>query len=346
MKRVLSGLLALVIGLGCAVCALAADEPGLKKVTGLEAEWNGEVPSVRLYSLYPEFTPEHVTVTLSYEDGTSKVLSEWWEEWWGEGGFWQWYLEITYDLKTEKVTFHYIGSDMEVAYWNSVDRDNTKYIRADFLAGVPQTSFTFPVAFLEEAIADQQIPLKFNDRLTVLADMESVDYCRIFSFAPEKSGTYYFYTQKSEANPYALLRDADWNEIDTSSDYIGFNFCIPANLEAGKIYYLFVGALNGYGEDTFELVVSDKPLRMNAAQWVVHYLLGGWILARDNTKPGENHLTPEGLKILNFNYYVFDISYSYRDFQNALDTKKNIRNAFENLILSFFSYPNITHGDG
>jgi len=283
MKKVLSVLLAVVIGVGFGVCAFAAPEPGVKTVTGIEAVWNGEA-DVYLFRMEPSFTPETVTVTLFYEDGSLEVLTSWDD--YDDDYNWSWDVFYLYDAATRKVTFYYSDVVLAQAYFEPTGKDWIRYyyMNIDFYATLPQTSFTVPADTVKNVLASMQTPLKFEERLTILAEPDGEMLRKVFSFVPEKSGMHYFYSEKTDANPYAILWDADLNEISQSKDNIGNNFLLPAKLEAGKMYYLHIGALNGYGDMTFDLVVSDKAPKMNAVQWIVHYLLGGWILARNNIK--------------------------------------------------------------
>jgi len=272
MKKVLAGVLAVVIAMGCAVGVGAAEVPGVKKVTGIEAVWKGWDGDTQFHGwLDPYFNPECVDITVIYEDGTSEVLTEWAD---GDDNWWYW-MHSDYDTQTGEVTFYYIDSYLSNAYRESLNDPNEHWNWRDLLPLASQT--TIMVGFLlkdySETLTKDELKLGKSKRITV-AEGER----KILAFTPKKSGYYYVYSENwGDTRPYAVLTDSALNVIDGNvNGLFGIYSTIVAEIKAGKTYYLFVSNDTSLYAGEFDIAVSGNIRKLNSLQGIVELLTGGF----------------------------------------------------------------------
>jgi len=301
MKKVLSLLLALALALSCAVCAFAAKDfappekpnrgpkfpshvasqaaaPGtqsltfaLPTVTDIAAVWNGEV-LFDYYWMELYYGPANVAITVTFDDGTSEVLTSWYGEGYG-ASWWWWEVWYEYDEATGKVLFFYIDSNLYKEYRDSLGAEDEGNW-PDLLATLPQTVITVPADLRENHLNSlPKTELKLGENQRVPAQQYTV--C---TFTPAKDGLYYFYSADyRNCDPWAILADANFNWIDSSDDLFDLDFGIIAELQAGKTYYLIVGGYWEYTEeaDKFDVGVRDDVRKLTRLQLVMELFTGG-----------------------------------------------------------------------
>ena len=312
MKKALSVLLTLALALSLAVCAFAAQEPPepparpgasrfqdfapaqaepgtkgltfeLPVVTGITAVWDGN-PAGLFDGWYgPNFTPESVAVTVSFEEGEPETLDHWWDEGYG----WYWEVFYDYDDATGMVTFYYSDSNLQRTYYDS---DGKGYIWSDYLATLPQASFTIPAGLLEEYLKNlPKTELKLDVSEAVTLDW---DERMVFSFTPEKDGLYYFYSKNQTPGSYAyatLANDA-FGIIAHYERLFDRNFDLIAELQAGRTYYLLISVYNyGEGPAEFDVSVSSGVRRIGFLQKLEYLFAGGWFRWRWVEYYGESY---------------------------------------------------------
>jgi len=339
MKKLLSVLLTLALALSLAVCAAAAkapplEEPGASRfqsfvsaasiptaqsltftlpiVTGITAVWDGDTNALfdRWYG--PYFNSENVTITVSFEEGGSELLTHWWD-----GGYdWFWEILYEYEEATGKVTFYYWDSNLRQAYVDTL-KWGDYWNWQDVYAMLPQAVITVPANLREEHLKSlSKTALKLDETQKVPAQ----EYT-IYTFTPEKDGLYYFYSRNyRNCDPYASLRDANFNYIASNDDRIDWNFGIIAELQAGKTYYLIVGGYYDYGETIDRFDVGVEMLSYSGTfGWLGVLLHGSWfrsyLIIRDNYFwffESENSWS------VNFLYNIQQLLYYWRDFLDSL----------------------------
>jgi len=305
MKKALSILLALTIGLSFVVCAAAKEplpelpngEPKFKSfvanmpagaalqglsfelptVTGIEAVWNGEI-LVNFWSKEPYFAPKNVSVTVSFADEAPEMLTYWWDE----GNGWWWEVFYVYDAETGKVTFYYIDIKFYEAYIESIGESYEKWNSEDLYATLPQWEFTVPTDLWEQYINSLTgAELKLDVSQTVsLSEGEQ----KIFSFTPQEDGYYRFYSLDNDGDPYGYLFGPDFEYMQSNDDGGGnLNFAITAWLEGDKTYYL-VACEYYYSGANYKVMVTKasgdgdgRVFKLWASQYRIHYKTSTYI---------------------------------------------------------------------
>jgi len=288
MKKILSLLLALALALSLAVCAGAASSyqdladklsaagpvtQGLSyelpTVTGISAAWNGEI--LVSYWFEPYFSPENVTVTVSFDEGEPEVLTKWWDE----GNGWAWDVLYEYDRSTGSVTFYYIDTNLWQAYIDTLDDPEEEYDWDELLATLIHTAIAVPDD-LVRLYVDGLRPLTAlhldESASVVLAKEES----KIFTFTPEVDGGYYFYAEGTaeDALPIAVIATPAYVPIGDAFFFFGESLMVE--LEAGKTYYILAAEYWGNACE-FELGVTQLRKVSPAVQFIYRYLLFGWL---------------------------------------------------------------------
>ena len=347
MKKALSALLTLALALSLAVCAFAkeplperpskspptyqdmmekmsraaAARPSLNfelpVVTGIDAKWNGEVLfNYYWFELY--FSSENVEITVTFDDGSSEVLTSWYGEGGGASNYWWWEIFYEYDAAASKVIFYYIDSNLYMAYLDTLDDPEAEYDWGALSATLPRASFAVPAGLLEDYLKNLPTTvLKLGEsQKAALADGEM----QIFAFTPEKSGLYYFYSKnRGNTDPYAYLLDAGLNYIDENDDFSDLDFGIFAELESGKTYYLIVGRYYIYEEaDSFDVGVRGDVRKLSNWEFLIEFLTGGlfrWHLYGDYIIPGEGSafdIFRVNMQIIGGNFLWSIIDFFYR----------------------------------
>ena len=102
--------------------------------------------------------------------------------------------------------------------------------------------------------------VKADERIVVAISEGDKIYVK---FVPEKTAVFEFKSDASgDDDPYAYLYDEAENEITGGDDDIDYNFCFEASLEAGKTYYLLIGAYNT-DDITIGLTVTTGHIHEN-----------------------------------------------------------------------------------
>lgn len=105
--------------------------------------------------------------------------------------------------------------------------------------------------------------VKADERIVVAISEEDEIYVK---FVPEKTAVFEFKSDASgDDDPYAYLYDEAENEIICGDDDIDYNFCFEASLEAGKTYYLLIGAYNT-DDITMGLTVTTGHIHENLTE--------------------------------------------------------------------------------
>jgi len=307
MKKILAILLALALALSLAVCAAAAPSYQdladklsaagpvtqgliyeLPTVTGITAVWNGEI--LVGYWFEPNFSPENVTITVSFDEGEPEVLTKWWDE----GNGWAWDILYEYDRSTGSVTFYYIDTNLWQAYINTLDNPEEEYDWDELLATLINTAIAVPDDLVRLYVDGLRPLTALNlDESTpvVLAEGKS----EIFTFTPEADGGYYFYAESTaEAWPIAVIATPAYVPIGDAWFFFGENLVVE--LEAGKTYYVL--AADYWGDACeFELGVTRLREISPAMQFICRYLLFGWLWM-----PLVTFTQPNGVYLLPGNY--------------------------------------------
>jgi len=236
MKKTLSLLLAFILALSCGLCAFALEPSDPAAVTGLTAEWNGQI-QLRDYGI-PAFNACNVDVTLTYDDRESEAL----ENWKADDGSWRVWCKITGETAAEfTVTVYYCDKSRE----NEPE------------SALPQTTFTAPVN-QREMLVNAQRPLEIltpNQQVTAVTDTvaEGLAY-KVHAFTAEQGGLHLveqfcygdFYLLNEN---YGLVADVD--SYNSGGD--GMSVCF-VELEAGKTYYIIS---TGRSKASYQIKVTD-----------------------------------------------------------------------------------------
>jgi len=351
MKKLLSVLLVLALAMSLAVCAFAAKEneppaqPGASRfqdfvpaqaetqslifelpvVTGITAEWDGNTEGLfdRWYG--PYFGPSNVAVTVSFEEGEPQALTSWNGSYSGDTYLF-WDVFYDYDDVTGIVTFYYQDTNFRQAYRDSLGEDG-EWIWEDLKATLPQASFAVPANPWEEQLKSQpKTELKLGEsKKAALADKEM----KVFSFTPEKSGLYYFYScNRGSTDPYAQLYDADFNYVTHNDDLFDLDFGIIMELQAGETYYLAVHNLRGDAGE-FDVGVRDDVRKYsvdNVIRLLFEFFTGGFF--RGIYYPVNNDIcfipgSPTMWELIKTNLTFNDIRFAF--IQSLIDWLYSIR---------------------
>ena len=118
---------------------------------------------------------------------------------------------------------------------------------------------SLPAAFAIES----SYTVKADERIVVAISEGDKIYVK---FVPEKTAVFEFKSDASgDDDPYAYLYDEAENEITDGDDDIDYNFCFEASLEAGKTYYLLIGAYNT-DDITIGLTVTTGHIHENLTE--------------------------------------------------------------------------------
>jgi len=307
MKKALSVLLAFALAMSLAVCAFAVKVPleeprnspptfeemqarmsapvdpslsptlhyELPTVTGIEAEWDGDIEALFNRWRGPFFGPDNVTVTVTFEGGETEELTSWNGQYYSSS-HWYWRVWYDYDEETGEVLFYYDDSNLWWAYVDSFGDSDWDYVREDYFATLPQTVITVPVNLRANYLSSlPKTALKLGEEQRV-----PVQEFTVYAFTPAKDGPYYFYSANyRNCDPYAHLYDAAFNRI-AGNDNLSFdlNFGIIAELQAGQTYYLFVAGYYSYENeetDRFDVGVRDDVRKLSSGQYAIEFLTGG-----------------------------------------------------------------------
>ena len=291
MKKLLSILLALFIA-ASAVTAASAVMPGLELepacnraafaphslnfelpvVTGLSAEWNGEM----LLSpwLEPWFSPENVDVTVTFDDGSSEVLTRW------AGQEWSLWLEINH--RTGVVTIAYYDANMIDAL-----REGNPYFCCEwcnpvewaaFLATLQQDSFTFPTDYRETFVNGFRpiAAMRLNETVTTAGEA-------FFTFTPQTSRQFRLYG--SGELYFLAVFDANLDLYFATQLWPGSGSTIW--LEAGQTYYVFISLFSWDNEALPEgergLTITDNfpDWWGSSSSWIDRAVASWWRLGWD-----------------------------------------------------------------
>lgn len=175
MKKILSLILMLLLAFSCGLCAFAQEPADPAAVTGLTAEWSGQIllgqrnESGELF-VSATFNSFNVNAALIYDDGAPEAITEWHGQ--GAGGGWWVWCEITSQTDTElTVTVYYCDESLQ----------------RKPLADLPQTTFTAPANLIETLIHGQRPldTLKPNKKADVAEDARVY---KVHTFTAEQSG--------------------------------------------------------------------------------------------------------------------------------------------------------------
>ncbi|MCL2446670.1 MAG: hypothetical protein FWD06_07885 [Oscillospiraceae bacterium] len=206
-------------------------------VIAIEAQWNGQIEFAR-WTLWPDFSPSNVALTLWFEDGTSEVLTHWRVT--GDDWFWRVHVEHCID---NNVTLVYENSNFRDAFLQEHDLEWLDWEMWDeYFSTLPRTiPFDFPANYIE-AYVDSFRPLQklaLDEQVTAYG----ID---VFSFSPQESRI--FQLQSAMSQPFAIL-NAQWEQVPIDGwSLFGARLF---SLEAGSTYYLIV-----WGEEDCENVVA------------------------------------------------------------------------------------------
>lgn len=285
LKRLLALLLAGVLLLGGGVSAGAALPGGegiaeqslmnpLPVVTGITAEWNGEILFGR--AMYPDFSPDNLTITAHFEDGEPEVLTRWHERgvgvWTGQLSDWWWVVGGGFNPETGTGIASYRDSN----------------------GNLVQTTFDFPSNYLELYIEAQQplTEMKLDEMLTV----QTIDWRKpqMLTFTPETSGWYSF------ENHWLYFSDFARSSIITDSNFVPiyhheystgnniFSFVVP--LVADHTYYIF--ARNAFhadeAADAQNIILTKYSFAQSIRSMLSHWgaLIENWIVVSLSVRSG------------------------------------------------------------
>lgn len=283
LKKLLALLLAAALLLSGMVTAGATvvETPGLvlKEVERIEAEWIGG-------SVSPDFgfeiAPWSTRVTLHYSDGSSEALDSW-GEFDDDSGVW-WKIDYRSDWdddwstlpKETNVTLYYCDS----ALFSACDGTYS-----EFLETVPQTGIKVQLLALEDYFAlFAAEALELGGSAAVELDEGAY---QLFTFTPEKSGHYYFYSGTTDdTNPLLYLYNEEYELIAVADDGMrlgrrGRDFALLKALNKGETYYLLTTTYSVQG-GSFTLHADRRISRYNSAaeHYLYYYLGGGWLFNR------------------------------------------------------------------
>lgn len=309
MKKLLACVLAVVLALGCGVGA-AASFPSLDEwdgevllaakaeeleaqslsfvpVTGLEAQWNGEI--LLLPNGFPVFDPGNVEITLHFEEDEPVVLSAWS----GSIGGARWEVECLIFLSPFRVMFYYQDADIRDAFLEENPRyagygfRNLLLFSGEYRAVLPQAGIDFPENYIARFIEAQKpmAELKLNESAAIPAGR---GYVSAVSFTPARSGLYRIAAQEDQlravydSNLQFVYRSF-FKEADNGAlSQFGAN---TYRLQAGETYYFLVRDYEG--RDTGVTVASFRWLQA-IVSWLqqlgiivvllLPILFPGWIL--------------------------------------------------------------------
>jgi len=253
MKKILSVLLALALGMSLAVCAAAksdppAKDPGVQEakavtqglfatlpnVTGVAARWAGPALSLE----WPDIGPDTVEITLSFAVGAPVTLPYWDDE--ASDGWWQIREELV-GKTAAALTLRYYYEDEKLwdAYINTLASpwwDN--YNEAAYLATLKSATVTVPLNTVEEFI-DSHRPLTALALDVSQAVALAAGAYRVFSFTPGADGAYCFYSFDNSGDPYGYLVGPDFKIMRRNDDGMGdLNFRMAVDLKKDTTYYL------------------------------------------------------------------------------------------------------------
>ena len=257
MKKLLSILLAIVmLGMSVAVgaSALDIDEQNLgfelPVVTGISADWDGTASGW----MWPQFSPENVEVTVTFDDSTTQVLTNWWDE----GSNWWWEVWASPDFDANIVTVYYADSRIYAELMD--DHDCCCDVDWDaFMATLPQDYFELPDDFLEDWLANlDAVVMTLNQRVN------NVGSVGVLSFTPETSGQFHFFTQWGDFD--FVIYDSNFNFVDWGEVWPGRGQTVW--LEEGITYFIMIDWMFDDGC----LTVTDQipqPPRPNFFQRII-----------------------------------------------------------------------------
>jgi len=119
--------------------------------------------------------------------------------------------------------------------------------------------YSIILSFYDDLPGSASVTAKLADVIPAGGGDIEVAAPQIYSFIPDRSGTWEFRTSDNgESDPFLELYDSDINKIgeddDSGEDYNAF---MTVELEAGQTYYL-VAEFYGYGPVTYKLSITRK----------------------------------------------------------------------------------------
>lgn len=318
LKKALALLLAMAVLLGCLGVGLSASAAGTRKeVKSISAKWIGSgIP----LELGVDIGPADVEVTLKYTDGTSKVVTQWWNYDDDSGDWWEIEYDYDYDWgsalpKELELTIAYSDDKLWSDYLETVgDYDFDWY---GYLEAMPHTTLKAPVISTETYLKSFDAKaIKAGDSVKLsLAAGES----QLFTFTPGMCRQFYINSDSnSESDPLAYLFDSNFECIDYCDDFYtlggnsNLNFGFLQNFNKGETYYLLVTTYSKEGGD-FTLRADRRVTLKNSnlLQYLYYYRAGGWLFSRTL---GYN---PYEMIVEEIQYFIWDLEWQvYSLFSN------------------------------
>ena len=275
MKKLLACILAITLLLGSGIIAAVAAAPEehslifiLPEVTAIEAEWNGEI-MLNFWegwgNIQPWFSPANVEVTLHFEDGETQTLDHWFDD--NITGELWWEVGAVFDSETGLVTVFFADS----IRFNAFVEQNPSWTLDELIATLPRTTFAFPANFLELYFGGQApTVLTLNQRANVSVNT-------MFTFTPQSSGTFYFYTAGGDYD--LLIFDPDRNMIAWVEVWPGR---APAVwLEGGETYYIYLFIVDDWFSTHSVTVTDRRPPGIVGGSWIDRAVARWWGIGWD-----------------------------------------------------------------
>ena len=248
MKRLLAILLAFVLTLSVALPILATEEEAAPLATHITVEWDGTIPALEWGDLWPRIGLDNVTITVYFDDGSSRVQDNWGERdvWYGkatgiEGG-----VSWGFIRETGVMTIMYADLYLWQAYAKEnglPDSPNKLYVDKEFRATLPKATIQFPLNYIEVFINSQK-------PLTTLAldkPEKSASATPVFTFTPSKDGSYAF---KSQAPLHILTQ---------GFEEVGSRTSAEKSLRGGETYYVIMRKHTSANENAQVIVSYIAP---------------------------------------------------------------------------------------
>ncbi|MCL1901858.1 MAG: hypothetical protein FWG51_05640, partial [Firmicutes bacterium] len=143
-------------------------------------------------------------------------------------------------------------------------------IENGLIIDVETQGYAMDVAFTYEKDNDFYVPqgLDWEEKIPLSLELEVSEFVKeatYFSFTPDESGLYRFYSfDNNNCDPYGYLYDEEFNIIAFNDDGgIGPNFFILINLEGGRTYYLYASTYRGqnFQGGSYSIVVVSFEFR-------------------------------------------------------------------------------------
>jgi len=256
------------------------------------------------------YSDEMPAVTLTYSDGSSKTVTDWYDDgydWW----YAVWYRgPDEYALGANAVTVYYEDSVLDELFFeanpypadDAPDAEWEAYWDAYF-AALPQTTAIVTGLSVKGLPVDSALELNAAKSVSVAANQ-----LKVYTFQPLQDGFYQFASAlQGAADPVGFLLDSNYNLIsmnddDYRSEAHTYNFRFGARLEKGKTYYVVVLELSGE-PGAFSLTVTPMAFQLLRNKIRVQYHTKGWFEA----------FNEDYLGVVGYGYAIGPASIEFRD---------------------------------